>query len=56
MAQEATERYLLLRQVYQQAFHNLDISEPTMEELLSLGWVYLKIFPLTLELVGDLFF
>lgn len=41
MAQEATERYLLLRQVYQLAFHNLDITEPNMEELLSLGWVFL---------------
>jgi len=40
MAQEATERYLLLRQVYQQAFHTLDITEPNMEELLSLGYFY----------------
>lgn len=38
MAQEATERYLLLRQVYNPAFHNLDISEPIMDELLSLGY------------------
>lgn len=37
MAQEATERYLLLRQVYQIAFYNLDIMEPNMDELLSLG-------------------
>lgn len=44
MAQEATERYLLLRQVYQQAFHKLDITEPIMDELLSLGWVFLKLF------------
>lgn len=37
MAQEATERFLLLRQVYHPAFNILDITEPTMEELLSLG-------------------
>lgn len=43
MAQEATERYLLLRQVYQLAFHKLDITEPNMEELLSLGWVFLNL-------------
>ncbi|KYN34130.1 Alpha-tocopherol transfer protein-like protein [Trachymyrmex septentrionalis] len=40
MAQEAIERYLLLRQVYQQAFHKLDITEPNMEELLSLGYLF----------------
>ncbi|XP_050448224.1 alpha-tocopherol transfer protein-like [Cataglyphis hispanica] len=40
MAQEATERYLLLRQVYQPAFHNLDITQPNMEELLSLGYLF----------------
>ncbi|EFN63565.1 Alpha-tocopherol transfer protein-like [Camponotus floridanus] len=40
MAQEATERYLLLRQVYHQAFHSLDITEPNMEELLSLGYLF----------------
>lgn len=39
MAQEATERYLLLRQVYHPAFHSLNIEEPIMEELLSLGYV-----------------
>lgn len=38
MAQEAAERYLLLRQVYNPAFHKLDIGEPVMEELLSLGY------------------
>lgn len=37
MAQEAAERYLLLRQVYSPAFTNLDITEPNMEELMSLG-------------------
>lgn len=37
MAEEAIERYLLLRQVYHFAFNRLDITEPTMEELLSLG-------------------
>lgn len=40
MAQEATERYLLLRQVYHPAFHSLDITEPNMEELLSLGYLF----------------
>lgn len=37
MAQETIERYLLLRQVYHPAFTHLDVMEPTMEELLSLG-------------------
>lgn len=37
MAEEAIERYLLLRQVYHLAFNHLDVTEPTMEELLSLG-------------------
>ncbi|XP_020290764.1 alpha-tocopherol transfer protein-like [Pseudomyrmex gracilis] len=40
MAQEATERYLLLRQVYSPAFNNLDITEPNMRELLSLGYLF----------------
>lgn len=40
MAEEAIERYLLLRQVYHPAFNNLDITEPTMEELLSLGYLF----------------
>ncbi|XP_034947611.1 clavesin-2-like [Chelonus insularis] len=40
MAQEATERYLLLRQVYHPAFTKLDITEPNMEELLSLGYIF----------------
>ncbi|XP_043286662.1 alpha-tocopherol transfer protein-like [Venturia canescens] len=40
MAQEAMERYLLLRQVYHPAFHNLDIEEPTMNELLTLGYLF----------------
>ncbi|KAG7211217.1 hypothetical protein KM043_010533 [Ampulex compressa] len=40
MAQEAIERYLLLRQVYYPAFNNLDITEPTMDELLSLGYLF----------------
>lgn len=39
MAQEAAERYLLLRQAYNPAFNNLDIGEPVMDELLSLGYV-----------------
>ena len=40
MAQEATERYLLLRQVYHPAFHCLNIEEPTMNELLNLGYLF----------------
>ncbi|XP_051161892.1 clavesin-2-like [Leptopilina boulardi] len=40
MSQEAIERYLLLRQVYHPAFNHLDITEPTMEELLSLGYLF----------------
>ncbi|CAB0045103.1 unnamed protein product [Trichogramma brassicae] len=40
MAQEAIERYLLLRQVYQPAFHNLDVNEKNMEELLALGYIF----------------
>ena len=37
MAQEAIERYLLLRQVYHPAFHSLDAKEKNMEELIHLG-------------------
>ena len=37
MAEEAIERYLLLRQVYHPAFNNLDMLETTIEELVSLG-------------------
>ncbi|XP_001608054.1 alpha-tocopherol transfer protein-like [Nasonia vitripennis] len=40
MAQEAIERYLLLRQVYHPAFHNLDINEQVMSELLDLGYIF----------------
>ncbi|XP_063987303.1 alpha-tocopherol transfer protein-like [Diachasmimorpha longicaudata] len=40
MAQEATERYLLLRKVYHPAFNKLDINEPTMLELLKLGYLF----------------
>ncbi|XP_078042924.1 clavesin-2 [Augochlora pura] len=40
MAEEAIERYLLLRQVYHPAFNNLDSTEPTMEELLTLGYLF----------------
>lgn len=39
MAQEAIERYLLLRQVYYPAFNNLDIIDPVLDDLLSLGYV-----------------
>ncbi|XP_066582190.1 alpha-tocopherol transfer protein-like [Prorops nasuta] len=40
MAQEAVERYLLLRQVYHPAFHHLDCSDSTIEELLTLGYLF----------------
>ncbi|XP_014206648.1 clavesin-2-like [Copidosoma floridanum] len=40
MSQEAIERYLLLRQVYHPAFHKLDITEPNMDELLRLGYIF----------------
>ncbi|KAK0180860.1 hypothetical protein PV327_003197 [Microctonus hyperodae] len=40
MAQEATERYLLLRHVYHPAFQKLDITDTPMEELLSLGYLF----------------
>ncbi|XP_017887877.1 alpha-tocopherol transfer protein-like [Ceratina calcarata] len=40
MAEEAIERYLLLRQVYHPAFNHLDLTEPTMEELMSLGYLF----------------
>ncbi|KAJ8682093.1 hypothetical protein QAD02_017885 [Eretmocerus hayati] len=40
MAQESIERYLLLRQVYGPAFHNLDITIPVMDELLTLGYIF----------------
>ncbi|XP_012257261.1 alpha-tocopherol transfer protein-like [Athalia rosae] len=40
MAQEAIERYLLLRQVYHPAFNNLDILDSTLEELISLGYLF----------------
>ncbi|XP_011497998.1 PREDICTED: alpha-tocopherol transfer protein-like [Ceratosolen solmsi marchali] len=40
MAQEAIERYLLLRQVYHPAFHKLNIDEPNMAELLNLGYLF----------------
>ncbi|XP_015608055.1 alpha-tocopherol transfer protein-like [Cephus cinctus] len=40
MTQEAIERYLLLRQVYHPAFNHLDIAEPNMDELLSLGYLF----------------
>lgn len=42
MAQEAIERYLLLRQVYHPAFHNLDITIPVMDELLTLGYDFFQ--------------
>ncbi|PSN31409.1 hypothetical protein C0J52_25475 [Blattella germanica] len=36
-AQEALERYLLLRQAYAEAFHGLDHTDPVMDELISNG-------------------
>jgi hypothetical protein len=38
-AQEALERYLLLRQTYGPAFRNLDYTDHTMNELISNGYV-----------------
>lgn len=40
MAQEAIERYLLLRQVYNPAFNNLDVHDPVMQELITLGYLF----------------
>ncbi|XP_014243792.1 clavesin-1-like [Cimex lectularius] len=40
MAQEAMERYLLLRQTLAQAFHNLDMHLPRMSYLLSKGYLF----------------
>lgn len=41
IAQETLERYLLLRHVYGALmFHNLDIKDTVMDELLHLGYVY----------------
>lgn len=40
IAQETLERYLLLRHVYGTLmFHNLDIKDPVMDELVTLGYV-----------------
>lgn len=38
-AEEALERYLLLRQTYGPAFRNLDYTDHTMNELISNGYV-----------------
>ncbi|CAH1390729.1 unnamed protein product [Nezara viridula] len=40
MAQEALERYLLLRQTISQAFHNLDCHLPRMEYLINNGYMF----------------
>ncbi|KAF6202283.1 hypothetical protein GE061_004681 [Apolygus lucorum] len=40
MAQEALERYILLRQTIQQAFHNLDMKIPKMEYLIDNGYLF----------------
>lgn len=40
MAQEAMERYLLLRQTIAQAFHNLDYQLPRMEYLINNGYLF----------------
>ncbi|GLH13369.1 Retinol-binding protein pinta [Gryllus bimaculatus] len=40
LAQEALERYLLLRQTYGQAFRNLDITLPTMDYLATNGYLF----------------
>jgi hypothetical protein len=39
LAQEALERYLLLRQAYAPAFRNLDYTDHTMNELISNGYI-----------------
>jgi hypothetical protein len=39
-AQEALERYLLLRQAYAPAFRNLDYTDHTMNELISNGYIF----------------
>lgn len=44
MAQESIERYLLLRQSYDNIFHNLDINLPTMKKLIDGGYVYCNFF------------
>ena len=44
IAQETLERYLLLRHVYGTLmFHNLDIKDTVMDELLHLGYVLLPV-------------
>ncbi|XP_026474876.1 uncharacterized protein LOC113378542 [Ctenocephalides felis] len=40
LAQEAIERYLLLRQAFGIAFRDLDFKKPNMEELLNLGYLF----------------
>ncbi|XP_039287311.1 clavesin-1 [Nilaparvata lugens] len=40
MAQEALERYLLLRQCYEYSFRNLDIQQPNMSELFDKGYLF----------------
>ena len=40
-AEEALERYLLLRQTYGPAFRNLDYTDHTMNELISNGYVFM---------------
>jgi hypothetical protein len=39
-AQEALERYLLLRQAFAPAFGNLDYTDHTMDELISNGYMF----------------
>lgn len=39
-AQEALERYLLLRQTFGVAFNHLDITIPMMEDLTNLGYLF----------------
>ncbi|KAG8224068.1 hypothetical protein J437_LFUL001145, partial [Ladona fulva] len=40
MAQEALERYLLLRNTYSYAFENLDALDPTVNDLISAGYCF----------------
>jgi hypothetical protein len=40
LAEEALERYLLLRQAFAPAFRNLDYTDHTMNELISNGYIF----------------
>ncbi|XP_046390749.1 clavesin-2-like [Ischnura elegans] len=42
MAQQALERYILLRNVYGYAFENLDALDPAVDELISMGYTFVS--------------